>query len=376
MEIDIFILVIILVIYCFFIIWLLEGYKFIIKDFKKSQKYNPFVTVLVAARNEEKNLDKLLFSLNNQEYPKNLFEIVIVNDRSNDNSERILDSYIDIISNLKIINIDRCPPIWSGKKWALHNGIKQSKGKLILQTDADCFMSKNWIESMVAPFEDGSVGFVSSLTPLINKRSNIFNNLFMMDSIAQDIFSGYSIGKDLILSCNARSIAYRKSYFLEMKGYHQIKNIISGDDDLVLHKIVHYIGCRVKFISNKKSMVFSESPNTLKEFINQRSRYASKGFHYYKLQFISKEMKIILPFLFLVNLICCFLIMKFCNTGSPIYLIALLLKIIPDYFMINPIYLKNNLKWDWLSFIILSTIHPIYIVIFAIIGPLYRYEWK
>ena len=237
-------------------------------------------------------------------------------------------------------------------------------------------MSKNWIESMVAPFEDGSVGFVSSLTPLINKRSNIFNNLFMMDSIAQDIFSGYSIGKDLILSCNARSIAYRKSYFLEMKGYHQIKDIISGDDDLVLHKIVHYIGCRVKFISNKKSMVFSESPNTLKEFINQRSRYASKGFHYYKLQFISKEMKIILPFLFLVNLICCFLIMKFCNTGSPIYLIALLFKIIPDYFMINPIYLKNNLKWDWLSFIILSTIHPIYIVIFAIIGPLYRYEWK
>ena len=129
MEIDIFILVIILVIYCFFIIWLLEGYKFIIKDFKKSQKYKPFVTVLVAARNEEKNLDKLLFSLNNQEYPKNLFEIVIVNDRSNDNSERILDSYIDIISNLKIINIDRCPPIWSGKKWALHNGIKQSKGE-------------------------------------------------------------------------------------------------------------------------------------------------------------------------------------------------------------------------------------------------------
>ena len=68
-----------------------------------------------------------MFSLNNQEYPKNLFEIVIVNDRSNDSSKRILDSYIDIISNLKIINIDRCPSIWSGKKWALHNGIRQSK---------------------------------------------------------------------------------------------------------------------------------------------------------------------------------------------------------------------------------------------------------
>ena len=371
-----FILIIILIIYCFFIIWLLEGYKFIIKDFNKSKKYKPFVTVLIAARNEEKNLDKLLFSLNNQEYPKNLYQIVIVNDRSNDNSKRILDSYTDIISNLKIINIDRCPSIWAGKKWALHNGIRQSKGELILQTDADCFMSKNWIESMVTPFRDASVGFVSSLTPLINKESNIFNNLFMMDSIAQDMFSGYSIGKGLILSCNARSIAYRKSYFLEMKGYHQIKNIISGDDDLVLHKIVHYIGCRVKFISDKKAMVFSKSPNSLKEFINQRSRYASKGFQYYKLKFISKEMKIILPFLFFINLISFFLIIKFCRTGLPIYLIALLFKIIPDYFMINPIYLKNNLKWDWLSFIVLSIIHPIYIILFAIIGPLYKYEWK
>ena len=64
-------LYVLLSIYCFFIIWLLEGYKFIIKDFNISKKYKPLVTVLIAARNEEKNLDKLLFSLNNQEYPKN-----------------------------------------------------------------------------------------------------------------------------------------------------------------------------------------------------------------------------------------------------------------------------------------------------------------
>ena len=366
----------ILLIYFFFIIWLLDGYKNLIKEPNLNTSYRPFVSVVIASRNEAENIPHLLNYLTNQTYPKNLYEIIIVNDRSSDNSKNILEKYENKIENLKVITINNCPSIWSSKKWAIHNGIKNSKGKIILQTDADCSMEKDWINSMIAPFIDKSVGLVSSLTPLLSKNKNIFKGLFLMDSIAQDIFSGYSIGKGLALSCNASSIAYRKSYFIDMKGYHQIKHIISGDDDLILHKLVHYIGCRVKFILHPDAAVFSNPPLTLMEFINQRMRYASKGAFYYQMNFISKEMKIILPFLYLINLLSVILIIKFCHTGLGVYFFALLLKIIPDYFIINPVYEQYKIKWDWISFITLEVLHPIYIVSFAIIGPIYKFEWK
>ena len=366
----------ILLMYCFFIIWILDGYKNLIKDFSEDNHYAPFISVIIASRNEAHNLPILLELLSQQTYPQDLFEIIVVNDRSSDDSDKVLQKYCTKINNLKIVTITNCPPIWAGKKWAIHNGIKNSQGDIILQTDADCSMNENWIKSMITPFKDTAVGFVSSLTPLRSNQNNIFKELFLMDSVAQDIFSGYGIGKELILSCNARSIAYRKSHFLDMKGYHQIKNVISGDDDLVLHKIVHYLGCRVKFILHKNATVYSEPPTSLIEFINQRMRYASKGILYYKRNFISKEMKIILPFLYLINLLSVILIIKFCHTGSAIYLIALLFKIIPDYFIIDPVYKKYNFKWSWLSFMMLSVLHPFYIVFFAIIGPVYNLKWK
>ena len=366
----------ILLMYCFFIIWILDGYKNIIIECSSKSNYLPSISVVIASRNEANNIPQLLKLLANQTYPQNLYEIIIVNDRSTDLSEKLLQEYSIKINNLKVITINNCPAIWAGKKWAIHNGVKNSNGDIIIQTDADCHMNENWIKSMVMPFEDTSVGFVSSLTPLISNKNNIFKELFLMESIAQDIFSGYGIGKNLILSCNARSIAYRKSHFVDVKGYHQIKEVISGDDDLILHKIVHYIGCRVKFILHKDATVSSSPPENLIEFINQRMRYASKGVLYYKMDFISKEMKIILPFLYLINLLCVILIIKFCHTGSAIYLIALLFKIIPDYFMINPIYRKYDFKWSWLSFMVLAVLHPFYIVSFAIIGPIYNLKWK
>ena len=110
--------------------------------------------------------------------------------------------------------------------------------------------------------------------------------------------------------------------------------------------------------------------------MNQRLRYASKGYFYYQKKFISKEFKIMLPFLYLINLLSCIVILKFCYSGAPIYFIALLLKIIPDYFLIYPLYEIYSIKWNWISFIILSICHPFYIVSFGLLGPLNKVQWK
>jgi len=362
--------------YCFFIVWLLTGYKNLTLAPNNEVENNLFISIIIAAKNESKNIPQLIKSLVNQKYSNDKYEIIVVNDKSIDNSISLLNDLSDKYKNLSYIDITATPENWAPKKWAIYNGILQARGEIILQTDADCYHNENWIASMVNSFSDQSIGFVSSLTPLISKKDNLFNDLFLMDSLAQDLFSGYSIDKGLTLSCNARSIAFRKEIFINIKGYKDIAHMISGDDDLLLHKIIHYIDCKAKFILSKDSTVYSIGPLNFNNFINQRFRYASKGLFYFKNKFISKELKIILPFLLIVNIISCVIILRFCASGSPGYLFLLLLKIIPDYFLLNPIYNLLGISWNWISFTFLSILHPFYIVTFAIISPFNKYNWK
>ena len=260
----------IIILYLFFIIWLLNGYKNVIKEDKINSDFTPFVSVIIAAKNEEKNLETLFEFLLSQIYRN--YEIIVVNDKSSDDSESILKQFSKQHNNISYITIENTPKEWSSKKWAIYNGILAAKGEIIIQTDADCYMSNKWISLMVNPFDNHEVGFVSSLTPTFYPQNNLFRHLFLMDSIAQDMFSGYSIGQELTISCNARSIAYRKKYFLEINGYNDINHIESGDDDLLLQKFSTLSDGKIKFIFNFNAIVVSDPPKSIKEFLNQRIR--------------------------------------------------------------------------------------------------------
>ena len=98
--------------------------------------------------------------------PTFVCEIIIVNDRSTDNTKEIIKQSCKKYKNIKLINISITPENWTGKKWALYNGIKKSKGEICVQTDADCIAKKRWLELLTEHFHDPSIGFVSSLTPL------------------------------------------------------------------------------------------------------------------------------------------------------------------------------------------------------------------
>ena len=364
--------IIIITIYFIILIWLSNSIYYYRGDINKS---SISASIIVAAHNEQKNLPILLDCLTNQNYDNNKYEIIIVNDRSIDDSEKILKSYQLKNSNIKAIHIKETPIGWSNKKWALNEAIKISKNNIICQVDADCKPGPNWLASITSQFKNPEVGFVCGASPLVHKDP-LLNNIFQMESLIQESINAGAIINNLIISCTGRNIAFRKDIFNQVDGYIGNENIMSGDDDLLLHKIVYYIGCKTKFILNADSTVYSRPPLSFNEFINQRLRYASKGLFYYKKKFISNELKIILPFLYIINLIACINILKFCTTGSYGYLFLLFLKIIPDYFLLNPIYSLLKINWNWISFIFLSIIHPFYIVTFGIISPFYKYEWK
>ena len=107
---------------------------------------------------------------------------------------------------------------------------------------------------------------------------------------------------NLSFSCTGRNMGFLKQAFIEINGYEGIEHYISGDDDLLLQKFSTLLDGKINFSFNHQSIVTSPPPDSIKSFLHQRIRYASKGFDYYKLN-TTIEFKLVLPFLYIINLI-------------------------------------------------------------------------
>ena len=367
-------LILITILYFIFIIWLINGFNHISNNSFDEKSLS--VSVIVSVKNEETNIQNLLNSISHQDYPIDCFEIIIANDKSTDNTLGVLEKNKESIKNLKIININETPDDWSSKKWALNQAIQESKGDIILQTDGDCIVGQKWINSMVSSFNNPGVGFVAGHTPFISSSNNLIYNILELDNFSQDAFIGSCISKKIPLSCVGRSIGFRKKYFYDVNGYHNFKNEISGDDDLLMHRIIYDKKCQIEYIVNQNSYVYTSPPKTIKEFINQRLRYASKGKLYYNAFFINTELRLILPFLFINNLFFVISLLSFCYNPKMIYFFPIVIKMLADSIIIFSFSNIINKKFNFYLFIFLSLIHPFYIVTFSLVGPFVKFDWK
>ena len=343
-------------------------------DIDLESNFQPKVSVIISARNEERNIKKLLDSLILQNYPTNKFDILIANDRSTDNTKKILNEYLRKNVNIKVLNIDSTPIGWSNKKWALNQLINLSSSDIILQIDADCMPKKNWIKSIVGHFLDDRVGFVCGCSPLIHK-DNLLNNLFQMESLIQEAVNAGAILNNMTVSCTGRNIAFRKKYFESIEGYYGNESIPSGDDDLLLQKMALQTNCIIKYSINKESLVDSWAPPKFSDFITQRLRFSSKAFLYYKLE-TTFELKAISILIYLTNIIFLSSILIMITFNAYFFIIPIILKMIPDFFLSIIFMFKLKRNWSFKGFFMLTIIHPIYVVLFGILGPLIKVDWK
>ena len=362
----------ILFIYLLYFIWIIEPL------FKKRNDivhhYQPFVSIIISAKNETHNINNLLENLRKQNYPINNYEIIIANDKSTDSTLEKLTKIKNSMINLIIINITKTPINWSSKKWALNECIQKAKGEIILQTDADCRHTYTWISEMIKPFKNQNTGFVCGPS-YIGTNKNFWDQILKLESISQESFTYANSKRELYISCTARNIGFRKLAFKEVKGYDDIAHIKSGDDDLLLHKVVTQTNWGIEYIANKKALVESDSPKSIKSFYLQRLRYASKGLLYYTLK-TPLEVKVILPFLFVANIACALSIINFINTQSWIWVPAILLKSISDIILINKYMYEIKMDFKLLYFMILTIIHPFYVIIIGGIAPFTKVQWK
>jgi len=364
-------IIILALIYFFAILWLISG----LKKLKEPNDIDgtPTVSVIVAARNEEDNIENCLNSLVAQNYPTKYFNVYIINDRSDDKTEIIISKFISDHSNFHLITVKDVPPKTSPKKHALQMGIDASDGAVILTTDADCTPPDGWISGMVKYYSDDSVGFVAGYSPINAGDRGLKNGLFHLDSMSLAAVSAGSIGNNYPLTGTGRNLSYRRTSFESMNGFDGLWQFMSGDDDLLLHK-AHHNGINVRYSISPSTFVRSNSYDSMVEISNQRRRHASKGIHYYALPGMM-GLKIALPLIYIFNLFIVLGLLGFKSDLSNLA-IAMILKSIADVSLLSLfssiVHVKGYLK----LFPLAQFIHPFYVVIFGAWGVLGKFNWK
>lgn len=246
------------------------------------QTQTPLVSVIVAARNEEKTIGNLIRRLQSQDYPS--FEIIIVNDRSTDRTAEMISQFQADDSRFKRVDISERSYTMPSKKNALTAGISASKGEILCFTDADCLPAPQWISSLISAFDD-SVGLVAAYSPYISDpqpaRDSLLQDLFQ-SFIRYEEFKGATwaagaIGLRRAWLCTGRSLAYRRKVYDQVGGFEKIKGSISGDDDLFLQLVRRHTQWQIRYVTAPESFVPTFPPRTFREFVRQRTRHFSAG---------------------------------------------------------------------------------------------------
>tara|TARA_B100000686_G_scaffold354754_1_gene466970 strand:- start:2745 stop:3902 length:1158 start_codon:yes stop_codon:yes gene_type:complete len=334
----------------------------------------PYVSVIIAVRDEEIYIENLLDSLSEQNYPSEKIEFIIIDDGSTDNTYNILSEIVTNDNRFKIIKAGKPSKGFSPKKWALNQGIKIAEGEVLIMTDGDCKMEEDWARYMAYHFKNKDVGMVLGSSPLGMSRS-IWDRAMQMDSVGLDALMMSTLIVNIPFTASGRNLAIRKIAFDEIDGYNAIGQFTSGDDDLLMHAISQS-AWRIVPCLEKGSEVRSPAPKGWAEFFWQRIRFASKGKAYFQLDFVKSTFRTGLLFIFFTNFIVLLSQLIFLVYQESIFLIPWLLKIVSDLFLINAYLSKTKGSLDLTYFLFNELWHALYVTVFGIIGPFTPVYWK
>ena len=326
------------------------------------------VSVIVAARNEEKNIGDLLEDLSQQTYQREKLQIIIADDRSTDNTWEIINNYIKKSDNFTGVKISKLSTTMTPKKHALTKAIEKSSGEIIISTDADCRVPNTWIESIVETFDE-ETGVVIGYSKIDVNPECFFFHYQSIDFLSLMTANAGTLGWGNAWTGSGQNIAYRRSDFDKINGFNPVSDKISGDDFYLVQAISKIT--KVKYNTNPNGFVQTKPSANIGKFVSQRIRWASNTKKLFNTDYF------FLLFLF-INL--------FTNT---ILLLALLLKpywqFLPMLFGIKFLFdtvvlfygsklFKTKIKIS--TYLVWSLLQPIYTPILGIFSMVGKFRWK
>jgi biofilm PGA synthesis N-glycosyltransferase PgaC len=321
-----------------------------IKPFIPSSLPSIPVAVIIPCRNEEKSLSALLNDLSEQDYPDDLYEVIVIDDNSSDNTFKLASNYTHI-KDIKVIRNNG-----SGKKEAVRCGIDRASAELIITTDADCRAGRKWISTVASFYQQVQADFIIGPVRITGGKGfpGRFQELEFMG--LQGVTAGTAHEGNATM-CNGANMAFtREVYFKNAHNLHP--EIPSGDDIFLLHSVKQQPGSRICWIESPEAMITTGAEVSVRSLAKQRSRWLAKSSAYKDIPTILLGVTTIIPALLILSLLAA----SFSDIAYlPVISAVIMAKSVPDFLILKTITAKYGeprlMKW----FVPVQLVYPFYV---------------
>jgi cellulose synthase/poly-beta-1,6-N-acetylglucosamine synthase-like glycosyltransferase len=327
----------------------------------------PFISVIIAARNEQERILPCLQHLENIDYPSGRLEIILVDDNSRDNTPTLIAKYCARHGNWRLIRLSENKMYLSGKKNALAHALAEARGEIIFTTDADCMVPPLWLRNMVQYFTP-EVSMVMGYSPLIPAQG-WWNKILQFDNLFSAIVTAAPAKLGYPFSSAGRNLAYRRSSYDLVGGYQALKKYRSGDDLHLTERFRSLGKGRIDFSADPETFVPTRPPSTGREIFNQQIRKNSKV--------LKASPGTVIFFIIIFIYYLSILWLPISNSGSIAgWIVLLFIKLVLEWICLIravKIFRQESLT-GYLP--LMQLIYPIFIIFFSLLGMFQKYHWK
>ncbi len=332
-------------------------------------------SVIIPARNEAENVDQFLPSILEQQYPSELFEVIVINDHSTDDTAervRLLQLKYSHLSLIELSDHVEQGATNAYKKKAIEIAIAQSKGDWIVTTDADCNADSAWLKQYDAYIQVKQPVFIAA--PVMFFNTGTFLSIFqVLDFMSLQGITAAAVSAGSHAMCNGANLAYLKTAFYEVGQFKGIDHIASGDDMLLMQKVKQKFPGKLGYLFQEKAIIQTAAMPDWKSFLNQRIRWASKADSYQ-----DKRIFWVLLMVYLLNLALLMLSIaaSFEVNGWNHFVMLVSIKTIVELSFMIPISRFFGLIEIMGWFPLMQPFHMLYTVIAGWLGKFGSYQWK
>jgi cellulose synthase/poly-beta-1,6-N-acetylglucosamine synthase-like glycosyltransferase len=327
-------------------------------------------SIVIPARNEAANIKACIESILAQDYPKDAFEIIVMDDFSEDDTAFIVEALHHQYPNVHLLRLsDYFKPneLTAFKKKAIEIAVSHAKGNWIVTTDADCKVPPQWLSLYHAYIIKEQPVFVAAPVMFI-KTAGVLNQFQILDFLALQGITAASVGAGKHSMSNGANLAFEKAAFIAVGGYQGVDHIASGDDMFLMHKMKETLVKPIGYLFHPDAIVLTDAMPTWKQFIMQRIRWSSKARYY-----DDRSIFWVLLLVYLFNL--SFLLMFLLGDFKSL-IIALAFKTFFELFFLDPVAQFFHKKEELRYFPLYQPIHILYNIVAGLFGQIKMYTWK